>query len=166
MATSAQKKKAYNLIKFSIAVILFFGIISYILQNRKYKEENKDKKDVPKNLPFIQFINGEEKLPPAKTILLGMLFGIIFGFLDNLFLFIGIDSLEHLMPDNDLIKAGLGNTFSDAIGAIVGTFIGSIGQILISYDETVIPLWANTVGIVIGCLLGLYIPLFYRAYIK
>lgn len=164
MTSLAQKKKANRLIAFSIGIIIFFGVISYILQNRKYQKENKDKKDVPKNLPFKEFINGEAKLPPTRTILLGMLFGIIFGFLDNLFLFIGIDSLEHLMPDNELIKAGLGNTFSDVIGAIVGTFIGSIGQILFSYDETVIPLWANTVGIFIGCLLGLYIPLFYRTY--
>ena len=48
-----------------------------------------------------------------------MIFGIVFGFLDNFFLFIGIDSLNYLMPKDPLIQAGLGNTYSDAIGAII-----------------------------------------------
>ena len=110
----------------------------------------------------MQFINGQTKLPPPETIFFGMVFGVIFGFLDNFFLFMGIDSLGFLMPDDVLVKAGLGNTFSDVIGAIIGTFISTIGKQLVDYDDDTTPMWANTIGIFIGYLLGLYVPILFR----
>ena len=150
--------KAVRLLIFSIITIFGFGLIAYKLENKKYKKDNK----TDENLPFFEFINGQKKMPPLPVIIYGMVFGLIFGFIDNFFIFIGIDSLEHLMPDNDLIKAGLGNTYSDVIGAIVGTFIASISQLYFDYEDEIIPMWVNTVGIFFGCLLGLYIPLFIK----
>ena len=160
---NGNNKKALRLVLLSITLIILFGGFAYYLENKNYQEETKNEENVPKNLPFTQFINGEKQLPPPRVILSGMVFGIIFGFIDNFFLFVGIDSLEHLMPESHLVKAGLGNTYSDAIGAIIGTFLATISKLYFDYEEDQVPLWANTLGIFIGCLLGLYIPLFIKS---
>lgn len=145
--------QAYVLIIVTILVILISGIAAYYVKSMEYQEKHN------KAMPFRVFFNGVEKLPSWKVIAVGMLYGLIFGFLDNLFIFFGIDSLEKYMPGGTLTKAGLGNTYSDFVGALVGTYITSIFNNVLKIDQNDIPIWANTVAITIGCLIGLYIPL-------
>ena len=80
--------------------------------------------------------------------------------LDNFFLFIGIDALDLILPKGELTRAGLGNTYSDGVGAIVGAYAAMIMEHFITVNDNNIPLWTNAVGIIIGCLLGVYIPSF------
>ena len=88
--------------------------------------------------------------------------GFVFGLIDNGGLFFGMDALEPLFekyfPDgqHDLVKSGLGNTFSDAVGGFMGTFVGTIVQNVTRIDEY--PFWAEAVGLVLGCLVGVYLP--------
>jgi len=149
-----ERKRIKRLIIFSVALILVSSVVAYIIENREHKK----KKGTDENLPFWHFINGQAQLPSWKTILVGLTFGIVFGFLDNFFIYVGIDSLEPILPKDTVLKAGLGNLYSDAIGAIVGTYIANIVQKWTGIDDDEIPIWTNTIGIIIGCLIGIYIP--------
>lgn len=94
--------------------------------------------------------------PSLLSILTGMAANIVFGIIDNGGLFFGMSALDPFLPEGELTRAGLGNTFSDGLGAFLGTFSGVIIKSITKIDDT--PIWSDAVGIVIGCLLGLYIP--------
>lgn len=86
---------------------------------------------------------------------------IVFGFIDNAGLFFGGVYLEELFEklpggDDANVLAGYGNTYSDFLGSFLGTFCGLIIANITSVNDG--PIWANSLGIVIGCLLGILIP--------
>jgi len=91
-----------------------------------------------------------------RAILIGSIFGFVFGFIDNLFLVIGLNNLDYLFPGDLLTKSGLGNTYSDVIASFIGTFIAHFMTIYTNSQEDEFPLWANSFGMFIGCLVGLY----------
>lgn len=101
----------------------------------------------------------------AKVIA-GLAFGVVFGFIDNAGLFFGMDALDPFTKNLDpKIAAGIGNTFSDVIGAFAGSFAGAIMESKMKatfpkdIDECVsTPLWADSLGIFVGCILGIIIP--------
>lgn len=93
-----------------------------------------------------------------KGILVGLTFGMVFGFLDNFGLLIGMDTLTKNFKMDNRAKSAFGNTYSDFIGATVGTFVRIILKQLTGYDDDDEPLWLNSLGIVFGCLLGYYVP--------
>jgi len=103
---------------------------------------------------------------PLTTAMIGvsMVFGIIFGFIDNAGLFFGMEALDPYVSKvskDPKVAAGIGNTFSDVIGAFAGSFAGSIvtsmakAQIGDCFEG---PMWAEAVGIFFGCGLGIVIP--------
>ena len=53
---------------------------------------------------------------------------MVFGFMDNFGIWMGIDVLEKYMPGGVKMKAALGNTYSDMLGAIVGTSISIVAK--------------------------------------
>ena len=85
-----------------------------------------------------------------------MFSNIIFGFIDNAGLFFGMDALDPYLPGGELTKAGYGNTFSDALGVSLGTFIGFMVEKASDIKET--SLIGDIIGIVLGCLLGVMLP--------
>jgi len=140
-----------TVINFIIINLVIFGIslfVSYKYHNRTLKKKYKPQ------VSFIQFINNGE-LPSFKNILIGLIFGIVFGFLDNFGIWMGIDKLHNIFPGGELTKAALGNTYSDMLGAIVGTSISIMAQDGLNYDDDDQPIWVNTLGILLGCFLGL-----------
>lgn len=92
-----------------------------------------------------------------RAILIGSIFGFVFGFIDNLFLVIGLKNLDYLFPGDLITKSGLGNTYSDVIASFIGTFIAYFMNIYTNSKEDEFPLWANSLGMFIGCLVGLYV---------
>ena len=143
----------YEILKFvvyNILIISFFIFISFKFHNYTLNKNKKTKKT------FLQFINNG-KLPSSKNILIGLLFGIVFGFLDNFGLWIGINKLEKYLPGGLLTKAALGNTYSDFLGATIGTSISIIAKDSVNYDNDDEPIWINSIGIFIGCILGLFL---------
>ena len=100
----------------------------------------------------------------SVKILAGMAFGVIFGFIDNAGLFFGMDALDPYVKKiskDPKVSAGIGNTFSDVIGAFAGSFAGSIVQKMLKSqlpDCFEGPLWAEAIGIFVGCILGIIIP--------
>jgi hypothetical protein len=134
----------------NILVIFILSIISY----KVYERTSKEKKT------YKEFIVGKKM--SYKGIMVGLSFGIVFGFLDNMGLMIGIDALTKNFNMSNMEKSAFGNTYSDFIGATVGTFISIILKQILDYDDDGEPIWLNSLGIVIGCLLGYYVPVYVR----
>lgn len=141
-------EKVFRFIVLNIFLICFFIILAYVVKNVLRKR----KKQKPQT--FIEFLNVGKKLT-LKNVSIGLIFGIVFGFLDNFGLWMGISVLENYMPGGVKTKSALGNTYSDFIGATIGSAISILAVEIFDYDNDDTPLWVNTVGIVIGCILGM-----------
>ena len=131
-----------------IMISLSIGAAFYVV-NSKRVEKGDDE------LTFMQFVNNNTNVT-LKQIIVGMSFGMIFGFIDNFGLWYGMDYLDPYLQGGNLTKAGYGNTYSDFIGSNYGTSISIILNTLYPVEEA--PIWVNSLGIILGCLLGLYIP--------
>ena len=89
---------------------------------------------------------------------------IIFGFIDNFLMVLFGDSIDKwfvsMGVSNTMLAAGLGNTFSDAIGILSGRWVEKIVHMKLppaedgELSKTQIII-SETIGIIIGCLLGL-----------
>lgn len=145
-----KKSKVIRLIVVSIVLILLSAIVAFKISSKHHFKETGEE------LTITHFLNGSEEFPSGKTILVGMAAGTVFGFIDNAGLWFGMDSLDPYLPGGELTKAGFGNTYSDALGAFLATFIGYSIQKLTGVNSS--PIWADSVGIVFGCLLGIAVP--------
>jgi hypothetical protein len=150
-----------GLLKFILINILTIGFltcIAYYVRQRKLKKKQKQQQSL------IEFINNGTTID-IKSTLIGLVFGIVFGFIDNFGLWFGIANLEKYMPGGIKMKAALGNTYSDGIGAIIGTLIAIIVKDSFHIDEETNddnePLWVNPIGIMLGCLIGIFIGAFF-----
>lgn len=152
MPSAKQAAAVQQLIVVSLVLILFFGILAYRAANEEHK---KGKPNAP-DLSIMKFLNNGIDNPSMKSILVGMSSGMVFGFIDNAGLFFGMDALDPYLPGGPLSKAGYGNTYSDALGSFLSVFIGSLIQKSTGVNNT--PMWAESVGIIVGCLFGIHIP--------
>ena len=137
------------------------------------------------NYNIVENFNNDEDKPYKKAsikgILSGLVFGVVFGFIDNAGLISGLDALDKPFSkvsklatsgiksggakDIELnkermesITAGLGNLFSDGLGVTIGAFLGKFaGSLFPSSVEQ--PIWIDMVGISLGCILGILIPI-------
>ena len=134
-----------------VTLILVIGgfLISFYVVNRDRIKKGEEK------YTLVQFLNKNQKLD-FKAVLVGMSFGIVFGFIDNAGLWFGLQSFQKYIPGGLLTKSGWGNTFSDGLGASLGTSVAIILRTLYPIKES--PIWVDTIGIIIGCILGIYIP--------
>lgn len=149
MISIKKHKKLLILILSTLILILGSFLISFYIVNKKLKEKNK------KQISLLNFLNNNSDLKFYK-ILIGMSFGLVFGFIDNAGLWFGIHSLEKYIPGNIFEKSGWGNTYSDFLGATLGTSIAIILKTFVPVINT--PIWADSLGVLIGCILGIYIP--------
>jgi len=138
--TRDDKIKLIKFLSICLFLIILFGFIAY---------QFNDKKNV---LEFLDI----KPFPSLMSIFTGMFANIVFGIIDNGGLFFGMSALDPFLPKGELTKAGLGNTFSDGLGAFLGTFSGVIIKSITKIDDT--PVWSDAIGIIIGCLIGLYVP--------
>ena len=108
---------------------------------------------------FWRWMNGSEV--GWGNVLVGMTSGVVFGFVDNAGLFMGMEILDDLfrtLPfgNEEKPRSGYGNTFSDLVGAFLSTFIGRYIQYATNITDY--PMWAEAVGMFVGCLLGIFVP--------
>jgi len=140
---SPEVQNLIKLVGVSVVLIATAGYFSYKSYMERYPDSN-----------INEWFNG--KTFSTNTILIGMVSGLIFGFIDNAGLWIGMEYLDPFTKQfGELTQAGIGNTFSDALGVTMGTFIGSIITNKTKVEQT--PIWADAVGIIVGCLLGIFI---------
>ncbi|AUS02913.1 TMhelix containing protein [Vibrio phage 2.275.O._10N.286.54.E11] len=89
----------------------------------------------------------------------------MFGFIDNFLLVLFGEAIDQTISAtfgfSTMFSAGLGNTFSDAIGAmgevfIAGAIIWAFGEAKTEGVSRKFILLASTLGIIVGCLVGLF----------
>ena len=150
--TSKEKSNAFNFVFFSLLVMFLTGAVAFYCQNYARKQRGEEEMSVS------QFLNNGP-MPSLKTVLVGMIFGFTFGFIDNSSLWLGMEYLgpifARVLPGN-LTNAGLGNAYGDFLGSSFGTFLALIFKSFIQVDN--IPIWADCLGVTIGCILGVLIP--------
>ncbi len=157
MVGGGDKDKMYTVLLVCIVLIM----ITFIMAFNAHKDAAEKRGEKPKSMGEFLGLTKSTFCDNPGAIAVAMASNIVFGFVDNAGLFFGMDALDPVFEklkggNHGLINAGYGNTFSDAIGAFLGTFIGSyIADKSGIYDG---PLWAQAIGIVIGCILGVYIP--------
>ena len=150
--TTYQIKEIFIFLAICLGLIMVTGFIAYRIGNSG--------SDSPVSLlQFLGFsnMNLDSKNSFRYIFMVSLVSGIVFGFIDNGGLYFGMDKLDPILPGDELEKAGWGNTFSDVLGSFLATFIGSIVRKISSVSEDP-PLIADSIGIFIGCILGIYIP--------
>ena len=100
------------------------------------------------------------------AVMVGM---IVFGIVDNGVMILAGDTIDKTISQtfgfSTMASAGLGNTISDAAGVLLGSIIGNfVYQVFGKVEEKDIGpkmfMFAETCGIIIGCLIGMT-PLFF-----
>lgn len=140
-----------GLVMATLILVVGSFLISFYIVNRDRIKKGDEK------YTLVQFLNKNQKLD-FKTVLVGMSFGIVFGFIDNAGLWFGLQSFQKYIPGGLLTKSGWGNTYSDGLGASLGTSVAVILRTLYPIKDS--PIWVDTVGIIVGCVLGIYVPRF------
>ena len=150
MPTKLEQRKLSNLLWASAFIIIFVGVVCYMYLKKHYKEkENRE-------YTVFEFINGTKGSLPMKNVLVGMVFGIVFGFIDNAGMFFGMDALEPFLPSEGFVAAGIGNTYSSILGAFLAAFLSNVIKIGTGVDS--VPVWSDAAGITVGAMLGIYLP--------
>jgi hypothetical protein len=147
MNNTEENKNKIRLYKLMIGVFIIF-IITLLTTYLVIKYNGQWKS-------LTWMLNGDQTFT-FRSLILGMVSAMVFGFIDNAGLFFGMDALDPYLPGGPLTKAGWGNTFSDGIGAFLGAFIGKIVSVSTGFEGG--PIYGDFVGIIIGCILGIYIP--------
>lgn len=89
----------------------------------------------------------------------GMIWSIVFGIVDNLFLWIGMDFNPWLQASSDPILSGMyGNTFSDFVGAIIAMIVSYIFLKLLKTKPSE-HILIEIIGVTIGCLIPIIVYL-------
>ena len=159
-ANSDEKKQIMIFLVQCVVIIVVCSFIYYYIYTKfsQFDEQNQKRS--------LMDVLGLSKNWTREQWTVGMMQNFIFGFIDNAGLFFGMEKLDPLFKKfskgNPLIEAGLGNTFSDFIGAFLGTFLGEGYAIYKGNPET--PLLSQAVGIVLGCLVGVALPALYKDY--
>jgi len=152
--TKEQKSSAFKFILGTICVMILTGIWAFIAQNKKRESEGKEK------YSLAEFLNNGGS-PTFKTIMAGMAFGFTFGFIDNSTLWLGMEYLTPIFKKmglgGHLTSAGLGNAYGDFLGSSFGTFVAILLKTVVTVKGNV-PIWADCLGVTIGCILGVFIP--------
>lgn len=111
--------------------------------------------------PFFAWFDQRTSL---RYIMLGASAGVVFGAIDNILLWYGISALETVfarlpLGRNSNVVAGYGNAFSSLISAFVSTFVSRFIANTMHVDVDDAPLWSMAFGVVIGCVIGIALPL-------
>lgn len=141
---------------FSIIISLFLSAVWF-----GYLEYNKKNPDT--QISFMdyygRFLFGDGNMSYSfNNFIQGLGFGLVFGFIDNFGLATGMDALDPYTPgfvkNGADVTSAYGNTFSDFIGAFVGTFFVSLvmGR---HTDTPAPPLSSDVMGVTLGCMIGL-----------
>jgi hypothetical protein len=94
------------------------------------------------------------------SVMVGM---IVFGIMDNGIMILAGNSIDDWLKTfgfSTMLAAGIGNTFSDAVGVLSGSLVArmvwkSFGKVEEEEIGSGVFLFGETLGIVIGCIIGL-----------
>ena len=96
-----------------------------------------------------------------KTFTVGTSFMMVFGLIDNLGLLAGMEAIEGWVMNmgfDSQVAAGIGNTFSDAIGVVIGGAVAAgLYKLLKVKGEGTFP--QQLTGVVVGCMIPIIIKM-------
>ena len=144
MATQTQRRHLIVLLAMCLALSAVLGVIAFRITRRASPDVT---------LAEFWGLRGFS----ALGVFVGMISGIVFGAIDNGGLFFGMDALDPFLPKGELVRAGLGDTFSNVVGSVASVFVGIIVREATGFEGEY-PIWSLTLGMLIGCLLGVYVP--------
>lgn len=87
---------------------------------------------------------------------------MVFGIIDNLGLFMGMSAVEEWIMKKGFdsqVAAGIGNTFSDALGVMLGGVVSAALYKLLKVKKEETTFWQKLVGVVIGCMLPVLVKI-------
>ena len=89
-----------------------------------------------------------------QSILVGMVYGLTFGFIDSLLLLIGVDGLSSVykrLPGgrSPTMTSLYGNTYSSVVSGFCSSFVGDIIASRLNADTG--PVWGQPIGLFVGC---------------
>lgn len=182
MYSKFTNNKIKGIMIFFIYSLITLATIAFKFEQLKYKKEQNVEIDFWKY--FTNGFNEDKKLKNVdfKIIIPGLVFGLVFGFIDNAGLISGLDALDtpfskiskfcigsqpisndkmrlkHYNEKLEGVTSGLGNLFSDGLGVTLGAFFGNIANRLFENNISQ-PIWVDMVGVSLGCILGIIIPI-------
>lgn len=117
---------------------------------------------------MLWFWNSDAKFSWAEF-LLGLIPGAVFGFVDQMSLWTSVWSDQPMtfsnmlsavmgpaLPRGELTRQGWGNLMSDTVGTFCAVMVAKI--VAVSSGRSNAPLYSEILGVIIGCLLGIYLP--------
>ena len=99
------------------------------------------------------------------SVMVGM---VVFGIIDNGIMVLAGSALDEWLKGfgfSTMLAAGIGNTISDAVGVLSGSIVArmvwkSFGKVTETEIGDGVFLFGETLGIVVGCIIGLFPLLF------
>ena len=138
----------YKFIIINIVVVISVIYVSYTNHNKHRKKRGEQLASL------YEFFNRTKKPLSIKNVGIGLIFGFLFGLIDNVGLVFGLTNFEQYIPGGVITKATIGNTYSDGIGALVGSGLSVMAKDAYNYDNDEEPIWVNFIGVVLGCIVG------------
>lgn len=138
-----------------------FFLTVLVLARRQKEKELGNTKSVSNIVAEVFNGTSDGSFPAVRTLMLSTVSAAVFGFIDNAGLFWGMEAFDPLfdvwgVPEGPS-RSGFGNLFSNGFAAFIGAIVGELIKIYTGYDGTM-PIYADFLGIVIGCYLGVVVP--------
>lgn len=144
-----------------VIIIITCAIIAYKLEKKRLLKQGE-------TLNIKKFLNNGMIITP-RVFLIGLIFGIILGMMDNISLYFGIEGLGDVLKQkfnmDEVTVAGYSNAYSGMLGITLAAFAVLILRYLYpDVNQNILPVWLDTLGFLIGAILGIYIPkLFFKS---
>lgn len=142
-------QKVTTIVTGCIAFVVVTAMIAFLLSGEKN---------------FIGWFNGHPF--SWKTTLVGLVYGLAFGLIDNVLLLLGVEGMKSLYEKfpggkDHTVSSLYGNTFASVVSAFGATFIADI----IAYETHISsgPVWGQALGIFLGCLLVIFSRLIFQS---
>lgn len=177
--------KIKGIMIFFIYSLITLATMAFKFEQIKYHKDNEFEGN---KLTFWKYFtegndsDNKYKYVDLNVIIPGLVFGLVFGFIDNAGLISGLEALDtpfsvisrlfvgsppknndktalkHYKEKLEGTTSGLGNLFSDGLGVTLGAFFGNIANKLFPNNISQ-PIWVDMVGVSLGCILGIIIPI-------
>lgn len=145
-------KSATTFIILSVSLILASIYIAYHVQSRSMKRP----------YTFFEFINDGKTLPSLKDIIVGLTFGTVFGALDAVGTWVGMNQTTRALPKySPEIRASLAGLYSNVMSISLSTIISLVVKVLLGSTSTQEPIWVNVLGVLTGSIIGIYLGLYF-----